>query len=399
MHILVMHSVPDSSVRYGECIDHELHHVTYVTTGAKRRTLPQGVPCRVAERPGTGDLAAEVLTAVAHGPRPDLVIALGESDIMAAAQVRDALGITGPKPAEARLVRDKVLMKSAVAAAGLRVPRFLSLAAGSKERIVTWQGPTVLKPSAGAGSDGVVIYPAAAEALAAAQGRGTDGTSGCLEVEEFVPGPIIEVDGVMVAGEPYVLLPARYINTCLSFAGGSPLGSVQFEPDADLVAWTLRCLLAVGITDGPFHLEAIESRDGLTFLEVGARPPARGSVDAFELATGLRLSSLTVRLLVDGPDHLPVPGSPGPDELYGYFVFPRHRLHGHRIIGASRFRSDPIIHQWFERTSQQLDSTFTYTPQNAPLGGLIGPSTESRMTQFLHEMFSTVRVTLREGAG
>ncbi|MCO5997984.1 ATP-grasp domain-containing protein [Actinoallomurus rhizosphaericola] len=393
-----MHSVPDSSVHYGDCIDHERHDVTYVTTNTKRRTLPQAVPYRVVERPArNADLVTEVLAAVAAGSRPERIIALGESDIIAAAQIRDVLGIAGPKPAQALLVRDKVLMKSAVASAGLRVPRFLSLATGDEDHAVTWQGPTVLKPSAGAGSDGVVIYPSPAEALAAAQRLSTDDTSGYLEIEEFVPGPVIQIDGLMVGGQPFVLLPARYIKTCLSFAEGSPLGSVQFEPDADLITWTLRCLLAVGITDGPFHLEAIESKDGLTFLEVGARPPARGSVDAFELATGLRLPSLAVHLVVTGPDGLPAPRVPRPDELYGYFVFPRHRLHSHRILGASQFRSDPIVHQWFERTSQQSNSTsFTYTPQNAPLGGLIGPSSEPRMTRFLNELFSTVKVSLRE---
>lgn len=400
MHILVMHFVPDSSVRYGDCIDHDVHDVTYVTTSAKRRSLPQGVRRRVVERPGTADLAAEVLAAVSQLPPPDAVVALAESDIIAAGEVRDALGVTGPKRADAVLVRDKVRMKSAVAAAGLRVPRFLSLATTDRECVVTWQGSTVLKPSTGAGSDGVVIHPSVTEALEAARQRDPVGATGALEIEEFVPGAIIHIDGVMADAKPVVLLPGRYVNTCLDFANGAPFGSVQFLPDADLISWTLRCLEAVGISDGPFHLEAIESPDGLTFMEVGARPPGRGSVDTFELATGVRLSSLAVRLAIDGPDRLPVARTPAADGLYGFFVYPRHRLHDRRLIGASRFRSDPIVHRWFERRPHQLGSpTFTYTPQHAPLGGLLGPASEARMTQYLANLFGTVRVDHRNGAG
>ncbi|MEU6915821.1 ATP-grasp domain-containing protein [Streptomyces olindensis] len=398
MRVLVMHGIPESSVHYAENIDHHAHQVTYVTTAQKVRTLPVGVPLRVVERSGTGDTAAEVLAAVEGLPAPDLVISTSELDVIPAAQVREALGVPGATVRDVLPVRDKVVMKTAVEAAGVRVPRFMPLPAAlaGGEGAVPWQGRTVLKPLAGQGSDGTHVFPSVAAALAAVRGGTLSIDVDGFEVEQFVSGRIMHVDGLLVAGRPAVVLAGRYVGTCLAYAAGSPVGTVQIDTSADLTAWTSRCLRAVGIENGPFHLEAIETPEGPVFLEVGARSGGRFIMDTFELATGIRLPGLAVRLAVEGPAGLPGPRDPSPDRLYGAFLFPGHALgSGYcRITGEEAFRDDPMVLRWHrQQADAPLSRQLTYSPGRVALAGTLGPAPTAVLEDFMVKLFDSVRVT------
>ncbi len=397
MRILVLHRVPDSFVRYAENIDHSEHDVTYVSAPARMATLPTDVPARRIERPGTGDTAAEVLAAVAGLPPPDLVVALSEYDLIAAAQVRAALAVPGAREQDVLPARDKVVMKSAVAAAGLRVPRFSALGAAlaGDADPVEWSGRTVLKPLAGASSEGVATFPTVAEALAAARRLDPSTAVGEFEIEEFVEGPIIHVDGVVATGEPVAVQTSRYVGTCLGYAAGRPLGSVQVDTEPAVVDWTLRCLRAVGIEDGPFHLEAIEAAEELVFLEVGARFGGADVVDTFELATGVRMPSAQLRLLLDGPSYRPPVRAAGPRERYGWFVVPGHTVGSAycRISGEKEFRDDPLVWRWVQRrTDEPIADVITYADADIPLAGVLGPAPAPVLERFLTQLFASVRV-------
>lgn len=390
MHILVLHRVPDSLVRYTEALDHRTHEVVYVGTPDRMETMPVGVPARRLQRPGTGDTAAEVLTAVAGLPSFDIVIALSEYDLLPAGRVREALGVPGQTEDEVLPARDKLVMKAAAQAAGVRVPRSASAAAAGTPG---WDGPTVLKPLAGASSEGVRVFPSPAAALRA--GRDGDTPAGELEIEEFIEGPIVHVDGILADSRPVAVQASRYVGTCLGYAEGAPLGSVQIDTDPGLVEWTLGCLAAVGISTGPFHLELIETADGPVFLEVGARFGGADVVDTFELATGVRLPAAQLRLLVDGSAGMSADRRPGPDERYGWFVWPGHTLGAAfcRVRGTDRFRDDPLVWRWVERPSDEpVAQVITYADAHVPLAGVLGPGRSTDLEQLLQALFSTVRV-------
>lgn len=394
MHILVLHRVPDSFVRYGATIDHGIHDVTYVSAPDKAVTLPPtDVPGHRLERPGTGDTATEVLAAIAGLPTPEVVVALSEYDLLAAGRLRDVLGVAGPTERAVLPTRDKVVMKSVILAAGLAAPRFLPLpdAVRGGAAAVPWTGPTVLKPLAGASSEGIATFATPADALTAAAGV----PAADFEIEEFVAGPILHVDGLMAAGVPVALVASSYVGTCLDFAGGTPLGSVQIDPDEGLTEWTLRCLEALDIGNGPFHLEGISTPNGMVFLEVGARFGGADVVDTFELATGIRLPSAHVRLLVEGPGDPPVARVPDADERYGWFVFPGHTLGADRcrISGHERFRDDPLVRRWVARSPEEpISGSITYADHLVPIAGLVGPGPTARLRRFLTEMFASVQV-------
>jgi hypothetical protein len=70
-------------------------------------------------------------------------------------------------------------------------------------------------------------------------------------------------------------MASRYLGTCLDFLQGEPLGSYHVEAGPlreGLIDFAFRCVSALGLRDGIFHLEAIAAPDGgWCFLEVGAR--------------------------------------------------------------------------------------------------------------------------------
>ncbi|OLZ66939.1 ATP-grasp domain-containing protein [Streptomyces sp. IMTB 2501] len=401
MRILVMHSLADSSVRYGENIDHHKHDVTYVSTLAKLGTLPNNVPARVIERPGAGDTAEEVLAAVKGLPKPDLIITLSEFDVIAAAQVRETLGVPGATVRQVLPVRNKVVMKSAVARAGLRVPRFAPLpqvlVQGAES--VPWKGRTVLKPLSGVLAQQIQIFPTAAMALDAVRRGEVPVPVEDFEIEEFISGRIMHIDGVLAGGRPISILASRYVGTCLAYAEGSPLGSVQIDTGPELVEWSLSCLKAVGIENGLFHLEAIAAPEGPVFLEVGARCGGGGVIDSFELATGIRMPGVAVRVLVEGPVDLPEARIPGPDERYGWFLIPGHTLGSRycRISGEQPFRDDPLVHRWSQRGLDE-PVKFSYASSNVPIAAMLGPSSTATLERYMDSLFTSVRVQPHDGS-
>lgn len=394
MRIAVLHRVPDSLVRYGDAIDHEQHDVTYVGTAERLASLSPALRARRIARPGTGDTAAEVLAALVGLPRPDLVIALSEYDLLAAAQVRAALDVPGDREADVLPVRDKVTMKAAVAAAGLRVPRFSPLADVLAGRDTAWAGRTILKPRAGASSEGVQDLDSVAAALAVARAQVPAHAVADFEVEEFVEGPIIHVDGIAVDGRPAVVQASRYVGTCLGFAEGLPLGSVQIDATREIVDWSVRSLAAVGVRTGPFHLEGIESPNGLVFLEVGARFGGADVVDTFELATGVRLPTAQLRMLVS-PGCTPSSEEGGPDRRFGWFVWPGHHLGTPycRISDVGAYPASPVVHRWVQRPPDEpVRQAITYADADVPLAGIVGPASSAALEDFLTEIFAKVRV-------
>jgi hypothetical protein len=394
VRILVLHGWSDALIHYRDNIDHETHDVTYISPPEDWATLPKNVRCQVLKRPGTGDIATEVLDAITDLPKPDMVLALSEFDMIAAGQIRQALDVPGPRLSDALLVRDKVLMKSAVANAGVRVPRFLPLTDVTDPGHVPWTGETVLKPSKGVASRHVVIFPTVAEAIAAVPDTVSPDDKADFEIEEYLPGRIIHIDGLMHRGRALALQPSRYVNTCLSYVAGTPLGSVQFSAQDALVNWTLRCLAAVGITDGPFHLEAIETVGEPAFMEVAARWPGGPVPNAFELATGIWLPSAAVRLAVNGPSDLPPARSPEPAQQYGWFLIPGHHLGSQycRISGEREFRDYQLIRSWQQRTPDEPVRQ-SYAMEHVPVAGVLGPAPGPELEKFILRAFATIKVS------
>jgi len=402
MRILILHRIASRFIRYETGIDHSAHDVTYVGTAHPLSRLPPGLRCTRIERPGTSsDTVEEVLAAVAGSRRPDLVIALAEVDLIAAARVRAALGVPGEREADVLPARDKVVMKSAVARAGLRVPRFLSLVEALDTEVseLPWPGETVLKPLDGSASKHVQAYPTLVDALDAVRGSGLPAGTECdeFEVEEFVNGPIFHVDGMLADGTAVAIRASRYVGTCLGYVAGNPLGSVQIALTPELRQWSLDCLTAAGITTGLFHLEGIETPAGPVFLEVAARFGGADVVDTFELSTGLHMPSRFLQMITANANTGPEAQPDATGAHYGWFVWPGHQLGGNycRIANEKEFRESRLVWRWTQRHEDEpIKTILSYTDTDIPLAGIVGPADSAELERFLRDLFTSVKVEL-----
>jgi hypothetical protein len=202
----------------------------------------------------------------------------------------------------------------------------------------------------------------------------------------------------MSAGVPLFIQASGYVGDCLRYTWGEPLGSVQLDPEPALTDWSVRGLKAVGITDGPFHLEAIDTAAGPVFLEVAARCGSAGVVDALELATGVRQPGAAVRLAADGAAAVPRARAPGRHDRHGWFVFPGHTLGSRyaRVSGEREFRAHPLVRFWAQRAPDEpVSATASYSYARVPLGGVIGPGSTDDLHGYLTSLFTSVHVQPR----
>lgn len=269
MRVLIINRWDDEFAQYERYIDHKRHRVAYVTTERHALGVPPGT-AQVEVIPNHDDqdrlLAAALRCRKAVGGF-DKVLALSEFDLLASGTVRVKLDVPGPDTNTLLGVRDKVTMKERVLRAGLRAPIFSPVASSAEiTAFAAEHGKVVLKPRTGAASHGCFVL---ADGDPVPAGLGLDQ----YEVEEFITGRIWHVDGLLDRGRPLFVAPSCYVNTCYEFSRGTPLGSVvRTDERADqAVDYAVRCLAALHVHSGAFHLELIESPAGFVFLEVGAR--------------------------------------------------------------------------------------------------------------------------------
>jgi hypothetical protein len=292
--------------------DPETDRVTYVCDEDGRRGVPADAE-QVHVVPDFGDVdgVLEVVDAVVRDEGPfDHVIGFSESLLDLAATLRERYGIPGASIEETARVRDKTLMKERVSRAGLRVPRWASCRA--EEQVLAaaeeFGYPVIVKPRRGASSQGVREIASAEELRALCAERSLDE----LEIEEFVRGEILHVDGVLdAAGKPLFLCTSRYLSTCLDFEVlGTPLASV-FQTDPAVRGscedFAVRCLTALGLRSSAFHLELFDTGSELVFLEVGARVPGADVSYVINDVHGVNLWRLWVDVLLGRPVDPPVP--------------------------------------------------------------------------------------------
>ncbi|MEK2495112.1 hypothetical protein WN990_36780 [Kitasatospora purpeofusca] len=273
---LVLNRFDDEFGEYHRFVDPSTCRLFYVTTPQGLDVLDRATAAEtvVVDDLEYGTVLPVVRSLVRRYGAFDGVVGLSEFDVLTAARIRAAFGIDGWSPEFVLRFRDKVRMKAAVAAAGLSVPRYVGLsdvldAAGIVARVGL---PAIVKPRAGAASRGVLLVEDA-EGLTAALDTVDRADHEC---EEYVAGEVFHVDGIRRGARFHLVTASRYVNTCLDFAQGRPLGSVLLDPTAlrdEVVGFAAACLDALELEDGPFHLELMRRADGrLVFLEVGLRP-------------------------------------------------------------------------------------------------------------------------------
>jgi hypothetical protein len=341
-HVLVINRFDNEHGEYDRYLDHSAYRVAYLAseagTGPLIPELAEAI--EVVDLADHGQVQARARQLADRFGRFDLVVTLSEFDLELGAEIREALDVPGPRPADVRRVRDKVVMKTLVGAAGLRVPRFVL--ASSPQVVRDFAGqvgfPVVLKPRAGWDSQGVFLVRSAASLEDVLAGQRLDD----YECEEFVAGQMYHVDGVVRDGEVLVMRSSRLLATCLDFALGTPFGSVaNDEPDLErrLRSYAGRVVGALGLRTGAFHLEVFRTgpagpgeHDDLVFLEIGGRVGGAQIPFVWRQVYGVDLMETWVRLSAGEDPQLPEVGVH--TEAGGYLMMPEPPARPCRVLAV-----------------------------------------------------------------
>lgn len=210
--------------------------------------------------------------------------------------------------AAARIASDKLLMKKVFKENKVPTPAFRHVTC--VEEVVaaaqTWQWPVVLKPVDGRGARGVLLLDDRIDLEWAWQESMSFSTVGKLMVENFVVGPQISSESMMVQGKCYTA----------AYADRNYQRLEQFRPyiiedggtqPAQLTAhqrWSIndiveKAALAMGITSGIVKGDIVMGPDGPCVIEIAARlSGGYFATDQIPLATGVDLVHLAIMLAV-----------------------------------------------------------------------------------------------------
>jgi len=289
----------------------------------------------VADYRSWGAEYAAAAAARQHGV--DLIISSSEDDVLRCARLRERLGLPGQDLRSALAYRDKLVMVTAAAAAGLAVPRSLPL--GRPGDLLDFAAdvglPIVVKPRREAASIGVAILRSREDLTAFLAGGAMPAVGGRADwwlAQEFIDAPLCHVDGIVAGGAVLHCWPSRYSGgSAETVASASVLSSTLLAADdpaakvlSDFAAAVHRALPGC-VFPMSFHLEAwLHAERGPILCEVASRTGGIRIADTYQRAFGPQLSRQNLR----GQAGLPIgpgPAPGGPDRPRGWIMFPRGR--------------------------------------------------------------------------
>ena len=232
--------------------------------------------------------AAKIREYALHEPI-DGVVAIGDAPTLTAAVTAQQLGVAFHSPEAVEACRNKFLARERYKASRMRVPWYMRFKAHADERQAARAVPypCVLKPLGLSASRGVIRADNEeefAEAFARVRRLLQDKevkilreeSAAWIQVESFIAGREFAVEGLVTGGRLKVLA---------IFDKPDPLDGPFFEEtiyvtptrlreeeQQELVRCAKQAVSAVGLTQGPVHMEMRINTEGVWMLDVAARP-------------------------------------------------------------------------------------------------------------------------------
>ncbi|MEW1644656.1 hypothetical protein [Streptomyces sp. NPDC091219] len=225
------------------------------------------------------------------------VVAPHERDLERAAVLREILGLPGQRTGTVLPFRDKALMKELAAAAGVRVAAYREMETATDILAFADEHgfPVVLKPRDSAGSVGLHILHSRQELdTYLAEDFDLYGPDlPNLIAEEYVPGPLCHVDGLVLDGRLALAWPSQYQYALATYATDTgPRIDLTLDVDDPLahrlLAFTERLLTALpGPENFAFHAEVFHTPDDeLVLCEIACRTGGAAIRDIVTLLFG-----------------------------------------------------------------------------------------------------------------
>ena len=249
-----------------------------------------------------------LLNAVSYTARTrkiDRIAALDEFDMENVSAIREHLRIPGMGLTTVRYFRDKLAMRARAKEGGILVPEFVHVLnhAELRELMARVPAPWLLKPRSQASGIGMKKIQHADELWPWLDRLGDEQSHFLLE--QFVPGSVFHVDGVVSEREVVFADAHGYGAPPLdvSHAGGV-FTTRTLERDSEdakaLRAVNKKLIEALGLLRGVTHAEFLKAQsDGkLYFIEIAARVGGAYISDVVEAASGINLWREWARLEV-----------------------------------------------------------------------------------------------------
>jgi biotin carboxylase len=201
----------------------------------------------------------------------DAVIGTDGRALAVAAEVGRRLLLTANSAESLNVAANKLEQRRCAAAAGISQPRFADVETSN------WSVfPAVVKPVDRSGSQGVLRADSHAELIErVGQIREIVGLATSMIVEEFVSGTEVAVEGVLHAGVLTVLgtFDKPDTPTGPTFPETLLIRPARLDESTRRSAADLaqRCCDAIGLTEGPVHVELIVADGSVWFIELAAR--------------------------------------------------------------------------------------------------------------------------------
>jgi biotin carboxylase len=253
------------------------------------------------------DVAAVTEVARRHAVDGVLTVAADRA-VPVVAAVADALGLPGIGAEAARRMTHKLVMRDALAEAGLPQPSYAPIRSSSdmSQALREVDLPAVLKPADSGGQRGVLRIDRPEEIELGLEEALGESASGEAVLEEFVDG--IELNGIVVArdGEPaLVTLSDRLRPPGIGFG----VGWIHVYPPSlddeqlDLAQTIAReAVRALGLKDGIAFPQLIAAADGsVVVVEVAARIPGGQMADLVRHAVGVDLVEVALKQALGRP--------------------------------------------------------------------------------------------------
>lgn len=245
----------------------------------------------------------DAVVEVAKSFCPDGIMTLAtDMPMRSIARAAGELGLPGIDMETAIKATDKGEMIKAFAACGVPHPWYYI--AKDIEQLQTVKDkltyPCIVKPTDNAGSRGVKLIESGEELFSSYEYAAASSRSGAVIFEEYMQGDEVSVEIIVKGGTPYVLAVTDKITTGaphfveMGHTQPSSLPADKVEEIKDLAC---RAVKAVGINDGPAHVEIMLTEGGAKMVELGARMGGDCiTTHLVPLSTGVDMIEATIRI-------------------------------------------------------------------------------------------------------
>lgn len=243
----------------------------------------------------------------------NVILAVNEAGVLAAAEASRALGLPNLPPDVAQRCLHKGLMREAWRAADLPQPSFVraTSAEGIAKAAASIGYPVILKPAMNWGSRGVSRVSEPGELSWAVEYASANNRDGEFIVEQCISGIEMTIEGLVKNGRAQILAqsdkepqehPRYRVAMALNYPAKFSVG--QLNRASELIS---RAVQALGIDNGAFHCECMVNEADIFLVEMGGRPGG-GHIfgQIVEAASGVCMpQALALLLLGEDPDIRP----------------------------------------------------------------------------------------------